>query len=197
MRVGSLVAVAVAVAVATVMLPRAASHQLRAIAPPALPLPPMVTYQGWNATMFCHFSITTFTGSENGTQDPAAFAPPADFTMDTWFDAAVAMGAPVVVLTAKHEAGFVMWQTNTSSRNFSVAMSPTVGQRDLVAEFVTGARARGLLPGLYFTITDAWGVAHLNSSQLAANQIAQMQELTSGARGEGGGRRGGELWLDV
>jgi alpha-L-fucosidase len=144
---------------------------------PALPTAGALRYASWNLTMFVHFSITTFTGTANGTEDPARFAPPADFTMDTWLDAAVALGAPVAVLTAKHEAGFVLWQTATPSRAFSVAASPTVATRDLVAEFVAACAARGVLPGLYFTTTDAWAHAHLNSSAAAAVQMEHLAEL--------------------
>ena len=144
---------------------------------PALPSAGALRYASWNLTMFVHFSITTFTGSQSGAENPALFAPPADFTMDTWLDAAAALGAPVAVLTSKHEAGFVLWQTATASRDFSVAASPTVAARDLVAEFVAACAARGILPGLYFTTTDAWAHANLNSSAAAALQLAHMAEL--------------------
>ena len=144
---------------------------------PALPSAGALRYASWNLTQFVHFSITTYTGTATGTEDPGLFAPPADFTMDTWLDAAAALGAPVAVLTAKHEAGFVLWQTATASRAFSVAASPTVATRDLVAEFVAACSAHGVLPGLYFTTTDAWAHAHLNSSAAAALQLAHMAEL--------------------
>ena len=81
---------------------------------PALPSAGALRYASWNLTMFLHFSITTYTGTQSGTEDPALFAPPANFTMDTWLDAAAALGAPVAVLTSKHEAGFVLWQTATA-----------------------------------------------------------------------------------
>ena len=155
----------------------AAAPAARAQFSPALPSAGALRYASWNLTMFVHFSITTFTGTQSGTEDPALFAPPANFTMDTWLDAAVALGAPVAVLTSKHEAGFVLWQTATASRAFSVAASPTVPSRDLVAEFVAACAARGILPGLYFTTTDAWAHAHLNSSAAAALQLAHLAEL--------------------
>ena len=126
------------------------------------------------------------------------------------------MGAPVAVLTAKHEAGFALWPTNTNSRNFSIVGSPTLGGRDLVLEFVQGCRAAGIKPGLYFTTTDAYmrtlglssGRRRLEpvaarrlllpaaersphppavrtaAAEFEAQQLAQIDELTSGRYGE-------------
>lgn len=56
------------------------------------------------------------------------------------------MGVPVAVLTAKHEAGFALWPSKYS--NYTIASSPTVGQRDLVQEFVAACKAQGIKPGL-------------------------------------------------
>ena len=48
--------------------------------PPAQPVPAASALQkkfiGWDMTAFIHFSITTYTGSQNGNQDPTKFAPP-------------------------------------------------------------------------------------------------------------------------
>jgi alpha-L-fucosidase len=90
--------------------------------------------------MFVHFSITTFTNSQSGFQDPALFAPPANMSVKNWVATAKAMGAPVVALTAKHEAGFCIWPSKYS--NYTIASSPTVGHRDLVREFVDECRAQ-------------------------------------------------------
>ena len=54
--------------------------------------------------MFVHFSITTMTGSQSGTQDPAKFAPPANMSVKGWVNTAKIMGAPVAALTAKVHA---------------------------------------------------------------------------------------------
>jgi len=56
------------------------------------------------------------------------------------------MGAPVAVLTSKHEAGFALWPSKYS--NFTIASSPTIGRRDLVMEFVTACKAQGIKAGL-------------------------------------------------
>ena len=54
---------------------------------------------------FVVYSLTSITGSQSGTQDPALFAPPANISVKQWVSTVKAMGAPVAALTAKHEAG--------------------------------------------------------------------------------------------
>ena len=154
-------------------------------APGVLPSARQMALLDWDMSAFVHFSITTFTGSQAGTQDPTRFAPDAKtLNVSQWVSTVKAMGARVAVLTSKHEAGFCLWPTNTSSRNFSIAKSPTVGGRDLIREFTTECRKQGVLPGLYFTPTDPYTVDVLGHGQGSeannAVQLAQMEELTSG-----------------
>ena len=82
------------------------------------------------------------------------------------------MGAKVAVLTSKHEAGFCLWPTRTSSRNYSIAMSPTVGKRDLIKEFTDACSAQGILAGVYFTATDPYTVDVLHHPQGSAENNA-------------------------
>lgn len=100
--------------------------------------------------MFVHFGMNTFTGEGTGgagTAMPDMFAP-ADLDCDDWMRVAVAMGARYVVLTARHEEGFCLWPTATTS--YSVASSAwRDGQGDVVGEFVAACRRHGLLPCLY------------------------------------------------
>jgi alpha-L-fucosidase len=169
------------------VLPLAAALAAAAVAAhasPVLPSENQMSLLDWDMTAFVHFSITTFTGSQTGTQDPTKFAPnPTTLNVSQWVSSVKAMGAPVAVLTSKHEAGFCLWPTNTSSRNFSIAASPTVGQRDLIREFTTECRKQGIMPGLYFTPTDPYTVDVLGHAQGSeannAVQLAQMEELTS------------------
>ena len=138
----------------------------------------------WDMTAFIHFSITTFTGAQTGTQDPTKFAPPAaTLNVSQWVATVKAMGAKVAVLTSKHEAGFCLWPTKTSSVNFSIAMSPTVGHRDLIREFTDACKAQDMLAGLYFTPPDPYTVEVLKhpegSPAHTAAQLAQMEELTT------------------
>jgi len=148
----------------------------------AIPSVRQQQFLDWKMTMFVHFSITTFTGSQNGTQSPSAFAPnPDTLNPRQWCETAKKMGAPVAVLTSKHEAGYIIWQTNEPiGRNFSIAQSSTVPSRDLVDEFTQACREVGVLPGLYFTTTDAYQTS-LNNSQdvFRKAQLQQIEELST------------------
>jgi alpha-L-fucosidase len=59
-------------------------------------------------------------------------------------------GAKYIVLTAKHHSGFCLWDTKTT--DFNVMRTPF--GRDLVREFVDGARKAGLAVGIYYSPED-------------------------------------------
>lgn len=68
---------------------------------------------------FVHFSITTFTGSQAGDQDPRKFAPdPKTLNVSQWVSVVKSMGAKVAVLTSKHEAGFCLWYVIAVCRGY-------------------------------------------------------------------------------
>lgn len=73
----------------------------------ALPSANQLRHMEWGHEMFIHFSITTYTGSQAGDQDPALFAPPPTLNVSQWVATAKTLNAPVAVLTAKHEVGLV------------------------------------------------------------------------------------------
>lgn len=75
---------------------------------------------------------------------------PDDFHPELWLKKAKEAGFTYVVFTTKHHSGFALWPSaygNFSTKN-------TMGGRDLVKEFVDGARAAGLKVGLYFSGPD-------------------------------------------
>ena len=76
---------------------------------------------------------------------------PSKLDTDQWMEAAKAMGAKYVVLTAKHCTGFLQWQTDLY--DYGVRQSPwRNGKGDLVRMFVDSARRYGLKPGLYASV---------------------------------------------
>ncbi|HVT08187.1 MAG TPA: alpha-L-fucosidase, partial [Polyangia bacterium] len=114
--------------------------------------------------MFMHFGILTFCGSQPG--DPCAgswaqgnlpiqnFAPSSKYDPTQWADAAVAAHMKFGVLTTRHHDGFALWPSAAST--FNVGHIPWKnGQGDVVKDYVTAFRARGLAPGLYYSIWDA------------------------------------------
>ncbi|MDT8390181.1 MAG: alpha-L-fucosidase [Lentisphaeria bacterium] len=75
---------------------------------------------------------------------------PADDWADTIADQAVRMGAKYVVLTTRHHDGYCLFDTKTDDFN-AVKTGP---RRDLVAEYVTAMRKRGLRVGFYYSVVN-------------------------------------------
>ena len=113
----------------------------------ALPLP-TAAQKRWadmELGMFYHYDIPIFGG---GRTPPPERYNPAKLDTDQWMEAAKAYGAKYVVLTAKHGAGFMQWQSDIYP--YGVKQSPWRGGKgDLVKDFVTSARKYGMQPGLY------------------------------------------------
>jgi alpha-L-fucosidase len=103
--------------------------------------------------MFIHFGILTYTGTWAQKNLDITKFKPVDFNPGQWADVAKEAGMKFGVLTTKHHDGFALWQTDTS--DFSVKGIPWKnGKGDVVREYVDAFRARGLLPGLYYSIWD-------------------------------------------
>lgn len=79
----------------------------------------------------------------------AANFDPDLFDADALVRSAVDAGMRYVVLTTKHHEGFCLWDSALTDYT-----SVRHGGRDLVAEFVSAARAAGLRVGLYFSLLD-------------------------------------------
>jgi len=101
--------------------------------------------------MFIHYNMATY----KGVQWVAGYHKPADFdpgveTIDTdaWADAAVSAGMTYGVLTAKHVAGFCLWDSKYTT--YDVMHPDCPYQQDLVAQFIESFKSRGLKAGLYY-----------------------------------------------
>lgn len=128
--------------------------------------------------MFLHFGINTIYDQElgNGTEDPVRFNPAA-LDASQWVNAAVQAKMNYMVLVAKHHDGFCLW--NSTYTNFDVGSSPwKAGQGDVVQEFVTAARQRGLNAGLYYSIWDRHEPSYENNwaayTDYVKNQLTEL-----------------------
>jgi alpha-L-fucosidase len=88
-----------------------------------VPRPEQVAWQRHEITAFTHFGMNTFTDREwgSGMEDEATFDPPR-IDVEQWMRTYRAMGAKLVMLTAKHHDGFVLYPTRYSPH--SVIASP-------------------------------------------------------------------------
>jgi len=73
---------------------------------------------------------------------------PDELDTDQWIRAVKAAGARFAILTASHESGFRLWQSEANPYCLS-AVKWGGGERDLVAEFHTSCLEHGVLPGIY------------------------------------------------
>jgi len=101
--------------------------------------------------MFMHYNMATYKGAEwvAGYHSPADFNPGVK-TIDTdaWADAAVSAGMKYGVLTAKHVAGFCLWDSKYTT--YDVMNPDCPYKQDIVAQFIKSFKSRGLKVGLYY-----------------------------------------------
>lgn len=73
---------------------------------------------------------------------------PEQLDTDQWVLAAKAAGARFAILTASHESGFRLWQSDANPYCLS-AVKWGDGKRDIVGEFHASCLRHGMLPGIY------------------------------------------------
>ena len=100
--------------------------------------------------MFIHFNMATYKGVQwvSGYHNPGDFNPGGKVDTDAWADAAVSAGMKYGVLTAKHVAGFCLWDSKYTTYDVMNPACPY--QQDLVAQFIKSFKSRGLKVGLYY-----------------------------------------------
>lgn len=100
--------------------------------------------------MFIHYNMATYQGVQwvSGYPSPADFNPGGTVDTDAWADAAVSAGMKYAVLTAKHVAGFCLWDSTYTT--YDVMNPDCPYKRDLVAQFIKSFKSRGLKVGLYY-----------------------------------------------
>lgn len=109
---------------------------------------------------FIHFGPNTFTRKEwgNGMEDPAVF----DLqTLDTdqWCRTMKSAGMKMVIFTAKHHDGFVLWQSRYT--NHGVASSRYRDRKgDVLKELSESCKKHGLKLGIYLSPADLFQIEH-------------------------------------
>lgn len=75
---------------------------------------------------------------------------PVKFDSDAWVDFAVKAGFEYIVLTSKHIDGFCMWDTKYT--DFCIRNTPY--KKDIVRMLSDACRRRGVLFGIYYSVSD-------------------------------------------
>ena len=115
----------------------------------------------------------------------------ADFDARAWAVTAKAAGMKYIVLTTRHHDGFSLYDTR-GLNDFDAPHSPA--GRDLVAEFVEGCRAEGIVPFFYHTTLDwRWDSANCSDEKFDEylDYLNASVEILCRNYGEIGG-----LWFD-
>lgn len=76
---------------------------------------------------------------------------PTNLNTDQWVQAAKAAGAKFAVITATHETGFGLWQSDVNPYCLK-AVKWRDGKGDIIKDFVNSCRKYGLQPGIYIGI---------------------------------------------
>ncbi|KAF5080840.1 alpha-L-fucosidase [Petrimonas sulfuriphila] len=76
---------------------------------------------------------------------------PNELDTDQWIKAAKAAGARFAVITATHETGFAIYQSNVNPYSLK-ALKWRDGKGDVVGDFVKSCRKYGIQPGVYIGI---------------------------------------------
>lgn len=76
---------------------------------------------------------------------------PTQLNTDQWIEAAKAAGAKFAILTATHETGFALWQSDVNPYCLK-AVKWQDGKGDVVRDFVNSCRKYGIKPGIYIGI---------------------------------------------
>jgi alpha-L-fucosidase len=107
--------------------------------------------------MFIHYGMSTFDGMElsDGKSPVQRFNPTAQ-DVDQWVRVAKEAGMKYAVLTAKHVAGFTLWDSKVTWKgaeySYDVGASPV--KTDVVGEFVKACAKYGIVPGIYYCTMD-------------------------------------------
>ena len=127
--------------------------------------------------MFICLGILTYTGSWGQPNLPINQFNPTNLDCNQWADAAVSAKMTFGVLTTRHHDGFALWPSKASTFNVG-NITWRSGKGDVVQEYVTAFRAKGLQPGLYYSIWDSTQNNGSNGALLASQMQYIKTQLT-------------------
>lgn len=132
-----------------------------AVPPPPPPIPTADVLAWSTKEVMCLYDIDicTYMGGSQGCNCQDAPPPvdtwhPTALDTDSWLRAGVSAGCAIHILVAKHMCGFLSWNSTAGEDlgyNYSSAYSST--HVDVVAAFVSSARALQQPVGMYYSLT--------------------------------------------
>ena len=123
-----------------------------------LPTPSQLKWQQAEIGIVFHYDLHVF-DNEGYSQIKNRIQPVEDYNMfnpeqlntDQWAESAKAAGAKFAILTATHETGFGLWQSDVNPYCLK-ALKWRDGKGDIVRDFCNSCRKYGIEPGIYIGI---------------------------------------------
>lgn len=126
----------------------------------AVPIPTQAQLDWQDAELVAvfHYDLHVFDGKKYN-QRENRITPIADINIfnpqkldtDQWIKAAKAAGCKIAILTATHETGFALYQSDVNPYSLK-AVKWRAGKGDIVKDFVASCRKYGVKPGIYIGI---------------------------------------------
>ncbi len=123
-----------------------------------IPNPSQKAWQEAELTVVFHYDLHVFDGKKYSQpsnritpiEDINIFSP-EKLDTDQWIRTAKDMGAKIAILTATHETGFALYQSDVNPYCMK-ALKFKDGKGDIVRDFVNSCRKYGIRPGIYIGI---------------------------------------------
>lgn len=116
-------------------------------------------WERWGYGMFIHFGLPTYTGwpfdferESTSVESLRRLYNPDKLDVDQWVSVARDAGMKYVVLTAKHDFGFCLWNSEHTDNSVASCSNKT----DVVEKLVEACQKRGVKPGLYYSSGDPY-----------------------------------------
>lgn len=111
---------------------------------------------------FIHFGPNTFTRMEwgNGMEDPKVFKL-KKLDTDQWCQTMKDAGMKMVIITAKHHDGFVLWQSRYTNHGI-MSTDFKEGKGDVIKELSKSCKKYGLKLGIYLSPADLYQIENIN-----------------------------------
>lgn len=166
---------------ATLLMMCAFSLRISAGTPPPISPLPSESHIEWHKRellLFIHFGLKTFCTNTVSLCDASLFDPDS-LDVTHWIDVARDGGFRGIILVAKHDDGFCLWQTSTT--DYGVASSPWKnGDGDIVGELANAAHEAGMWFGVYISCWDRHFLESGRKAREYANYFAtQWRECLS------------------
>jgi len=147
-----------------------------------LPTQTQIMWQDAEIIAVFHYDIHVFDGKKyiqhenriTPIEDINIFKP-EQLDTDQWIRAARDMGAKAAILTATHETGFALYQSDVNPYCLK-AVKWRDGKGDIVADFVASCRKYGLKPGIYIGIRWNSFLGVHNFKVMAGEEFAELRQ---------------------